>query len=330
MELQFRIAPAAKCPQRDVIIALDIYSKTVDPDSFTDTNQIKDHIWNPDVHKKDRRTMFFYLLYDGRNSVAGYAEFAFLPENQVLFLDYLCTKTRNHLLFYNFYHMVVSEIEEILRKKGIYVRYVMTEFSLAKADDKLINVDSNYYRHLLSNEDFKLLRYPYYQPSLHKDDHPREFNLAIKLVSNDKQILFSLEKNQYLSIIKELYIEHYLAWYSSVPQYDVMLEELLIRIEREIHEEKKGTAIELVQCSLFDEGQCPKYTADNITLPRVRKKILKTFFSILAWIILSVLTFIFILLPRFNSAVAAACSFFTIIAGIITILTYVRDSFHTK
>lgn len=330
MELQFRIAPAAKCPQRDVIAALDIYAKTVDPDSFTDTNQIKDHIWNPGSHRKDQRTMFFYLLYDARNSVEGYAEFAFLPENQVLFLDYLCTKTRNHLLFYNFYHMVVSEIEETLRKKGIYVRYILTEFSLAKADEKLIDVDSNYYRHLLSNEDFKLLRYPYYQPPLHKDDHPREFNLAIKLVSNDKQIMFSLEKNQYLSILKELYTAHYLAWYSSVPGYDRVLDNLLERIEREIREEKKGTAIELVQCSLFDEGQCPRYTADNITLPRVRKKRLKTFFFILAWVVLSVLTFIFILLPQFSSAVAKACSFFTIIAGIISILTYVKDSFHAK
>ena len=44
--LQFSVLPAIKCPKKDVIAALDIYCKTVDQGSMTDTNQIKDYIWN--------------------------------------------------------------------------------------------------------------------------------------------------------------------------------------------------------------------------------------------------------------------------------------------
>lgn len=110
MRLQFTVLPATKCPKRDVITALDIYCKTVDQGSMTDTNQIKEYIWNPKEHAKEKRTMFFYLMYNQNNEVIGFAEYAYLPENQVLVLDYLCTSHRNHMLFYNFYHMALNEI----------------------------------------------------------------------------------------------------------------------------------------------------------------------------------------------------------------------------
>ena len=164
MLLQFKVIPAGKCPKKDVLEAIEIYCKTVDSGSMTDTNQIKDYIWNPKAHSHETRSMFFYLLYGNNDIVDGYAEFAYLPKNQVLVLDYLYTRQRNHVLFYNFYHMVIQEIEETLKKRGQFVRYIITELSLAQKDGKLIDADSNYFRHLLSNENYRLLKYPYYQP----------------------------------------------------------------------------------------------------------------------------------------------------------------------
>ena len=166
MLLQFSVLPASKCSKKDVIAALDIYCKTVDPGSLTDTNQIKDYIWNFKNHCNETRSMFFYILYDQNSNVIGFAEYAYLPHNQVLVLDYLCTQQRNHMLFYNFYHMVLQEITDTLKKKGQFIRYIITELSLNQRDGKLVDLDSNYFRHLLSNENFKLLKYPYYQPPL--------------------------------------------------------------------------------------------------------------------------------------------------------------------
>ena len=88
--LQFSVLPASKCSKKDVIAALDIYCKTVDPGSLTDTNQIKDYIWNSKNHCNETRSMFFYILYDQNSNVIGFAEYAYLPHNQVLVLDYLC------------------------------------------------------------------------------------------------------------------------------------------------------------------------------------------------------------------------------------------------
>ena len=71
MVLQFNVLPASKCPKKDVIAALEIYCKTVDQGSLTDTNQIKDYIWNSKDHIHEKRSMFVYILYDRENKVIG-------------------------------------------------------------------------------------------------------------------------------------------------------------------------------------------------------------------------------------------------------------------
>ena len=86
MEIRFRVASASKCSKTDVLAALAFYCKSVDPGSFTDTNQIKDYIWNQKSHRHESRVMFFYLLYGNDDTVEGFAEFAYLPENQIIVL----------------------------------------------------------------------------------------------------------------------------------------------------------------------------------------------------------------------------------------------------
>lgn len=327
MLLEFKTVPATKCPKRDVITALDIYCKCVDTGSLTDTNQIKDYIWNAKTHSQEPRTMFFYLLYSGDNSVEGFSEFAYLPENQVLVLDYLCTRQRNHVMFYNFYHMAIQEIEESLKKTGQFIRYIITELSLAKVDGKLVDIDSNYFRHLLSNENFQLIKYPYYQPPLLQQEQEQEFNLAIKLNSVDDSSLLTLQTAKYLSIVRELYYAHYLAWFRNFPQFDTIIDRLQSRIESEILLNKESGPITLVQCKLFEEGQCPKFTAENVTLPRVKRRMWKIRILIFAWILLTILTFLLCVIPTFSVVTTILCSFFTIIAGIISIASIRKDFF---
>lgn len=327
MELEFKVVSAKKCTKKDVITALDIYCKSVDPGSLTDTNQIKDYIWNSEKHVNEKRTMFFYLLYGKNDEVMGYAEFAYLPNNQVLVLDYLCTCQRNHLLFFNFYHMVIQEITDSLKKKGCFIRYIITELSLNNQDGKLIDVDSNYFRHLLSLENYKLLKYPYYQPPLLNYDRTQEFNIAIKLLLNE-EIVFTLTKLHYLSIIEELYFSHYKDWYQNYSQnktIDKLLKELLERIKKEITVDETIEAIALVQCQLFEEGQCPKFFAENITIPRIRKKKWKTRITIILWSVLSFVTFLLCIIPSFSDIVTTLCSSLTIIAGIISIISLRKE-----
>ena len=226
--------------------------------------------------------------------------------------------------------MVVQEIEETLKKKGQFVRYIITELSLAQMDGKLIDADSNYFRHLLSNENYRLLKYPYYQPPLFQHEEAQEFNLAIKLVSMDINGILVLEKAQYLSIVEELYQAHYLPWYCNRPGFGELIRHLLARIESEIIQNKESGPIALVQCKLFEEGQCPKFTAENVTLPRAKKKKWRTRFLILIWSVLTILTFVFCVVPMFSEAATIMCSFLTILAGIISVVSFRKDFFGSQ
>ncbi len=329
MLLQFTILPASKCSKADVIAALDIYCKTVDPGSLTDTNQIKDYIWNSKNHCNEKRSMFFYILYDQSKNVIGFAEYAYLPQNQVLVLDYLCTQQRNHMLFYNFYHMVLQEITDSLKKKGQFIRYIITELSLNQREGKLVDYDSNYFRHLLSNENFKLLKYPYYQPPLLSFEKAEEYNIAAKLLSTDSND-FVLSKAQYLSIIEELYMAHYLEWFRNDESFSKGIDDLLLRVKKEIPKNEASDGIALIQCHLFEDGQCPKFSAENITIPRERKRKWKAIFLILTWTILSILTFILCYIPELNNALTVICSFLTIIPGLISLISFRRELFGSQ
>lgn len=333
LKLQFRIAPAEKCSKADVIAGIDIYCKTVDPGSLTDTNQIKDYIWNHKRHLGEARIMFFYLLYGNDGMVEGFSEFAYLPENRTLVIDYLCTKERNHVLFYNFYHMAVEETERTLKAKGKFVRYIITELSLNKADGILVDPDSNYFRRLLSAEGFRVSKYPYYQPPLDRNGEIKEFSLAFKLSSITGNEMFLLEPAQYISIVKELYLSHYLVWYESFPNgggIGEIIKGLPGRIEREFPKKHGFEPISLVLCELYEEGQCPKYTAENITLLKEKKRRWGTIGFVAAWIVFSLLTFFLCAVFEKSKAVTITCSVLTIIAGFISIISFGKDSLLPK
>ena len=323
LELFYRVLPAHKCSKSDVISALEIYCNSVDYGSFTDTNQIKDYIWNPKNHANKSRKMLFYILYDQDDTVLGFAEFAYLPRNKVLVLDYLCTKQRNHMLFYVFYHMVLAEITSELKKTGQFIRFIITELSLQQENNRLVDLDSNYFRHLLSKEDFRLLKYPYYQPPLLNGNKSEEFSIAIKFLAQTDSVV--LEREQYFSLIQELYLSHYLEWYQSDSSYENTLQKLLFRIQNETPSKVQTKDIEMVKCHLFDDGQCPKYKAENITLPRERKKKRKASLLNLLWITLCLITFILCTAPCLNRWISSVSSALTIVAGVITIVLFKRD-----
>lgn len=322
MTLSFEVRPADKCSKRDVIAAIGIYSESVDSSSRTDTNQIKHNIFDAKNHQTEQRDLFFYLFYGNDGSVEGFAEFAFLRKSAALIVDYLCTKERNHMLFYNFYHMVLYEIERELQKRGLFIEYIVTELSLTQVGGKLIDRDSNYFRHLLSNEDFKLLKYPYYQPPLQKDGKPEEFNLAIKRYTRDADGTFLLKKDKYLRIVEDIYTAHYLEWYRNDwdgEPYKKIVDELLSRIRSEFLPDTAPETIALVQCKLFEEGQCPKYEAENYTLSTGRKRKHGKVIIILVWLILSVITAMLCNFSIFAEWSARLCAFLTIIPGLISL-----------
>lgn len=330
MTLHFEVRPAAKCTKKDVIDAIGIYSSAVDSGSRTDTNQIKNYIWDTHSNHNDKRDLFFYLFYGNDGSVEGFAEFAFLHASRVLFLDYLCTKKRNHMLFYSFYHMVLQEIEIDLKKKGLFIEYIVTELSLARVEGRLVDRDSNYFRHLLSNEHFKLLQYPYYQPPLQSSGEPEAYSLAIKRYSTEIDDSLFLSRKQYMQIVEDIYVAHYLEWYCDLwsgEPYKQIVEALLNHIECEFPASSLPEPIAFIQCKLLDEGQCPKIEIENYTISAEKKNYHKKLAVILIWFLLSAITAVVCVVPRFTELSAKLCAFLTIISGLISIITLRKDIF---
>lgn len=331
MMLQYRVSPAISCPKKDLIAALDIYCKTVDDGSLTDTNQIKDYIWNAKSHKKEERKMFFYLLYNGNNEVCGFSEFAYLPHCKTLFLDYLCTSQRNHVLFYLFYHMVLNDITSELKEEACFIRYIITELSTNQVNGVLCDKDSNYFRHLLTNEGFQLSKYPYYQPPLLPSDEPREFNLAIKLIASDDSTILVLNRKLYLAIVHEIYYSHYLEWFncfSASTANTNAIKDLFSRIIKEMPNNTDVESISLIKCQLFDEGQCPKYNVQSLTLEREKTDKRGKIITMSAWGFFTVLTFVLFLID--NNLASKISAFISIIAGAISIISFRKDFFRSK
>lgn len=212
MDVNYRIKLVKNLKNKDLVEALDIYIHTIDEGSETSTMQIRDYIQNK---YNDERIMFFYILYVN-NVIAGFAEYGYLPKNEVLFIDYICTKPKNHTYFYNFYQMLFEDISEHLKKKNNYIKYIITELSLKKDNEnKLIDADSNYFRQLLTMEGFKILRTPYYQPycNIKGELSLSEFSLAIKPLINGLFPKTNINETFYQEIMADIYMNHYAMWY---------------------------------------------------------------------------------------------------------------------
>lgn len=328
MQADFKIKHITNAKDKDLTEALDIYLHTVDEDAVTPTTQIRDHIQN---QYTDRRMLFFYILYSNGN-VVGFAEYAYLQDTETLFIDYLCTRPRNHTYFYMFYHMLYDDISAELKKKNLYVRYIVTELSLKKnIEKKYIDIDSNYFRQLLSVEQFKILKAPYYQPYYNANNELSlvEYNLAISPQINGLYSNTNIDKVLYSSLINDIYINHYSAWYEKYVDAADTKSKFVTLAKKVASEftEVKIDDVSAVNCSLLLQGLCKQVSIESITL---KKRITSSFSKIIslsAGVLLSVITFYFCYKEYSDSFVALICAFLTIVASCISLFQFLRERF---
>lgn len=325
MESNYKIKLITSIKARNLTKALDIYIQSVDEQSETSTSEIRSYIQNK--YSEDRQ-MFFYILYCN-NQVVGYAEYGYLPTTEILFIDYICTNPRNHTYFYNFYHMILEDISSILQKQQKYIKYIVTELSLKKdLDNKYVDTDSNYFRQLLSMEKFEILKAPYYQPALNSMEQTPalEFNLAIKPLINGLFPNTNLEKTFYLSLVRDIYNNHYAAWYKHFQDNDRVEEHikfLLDKIEKEFPRSITINDITLVNCVLFENGLCKQVDPENITLKKEHIYTLKSIALTIITFALTVITFVVCCIYAFEKPVTIITSFLTIVSSAISIIPFI-------
>lgn len=329
METSYKIKPIVNIKDKDLIEALDIYVHTIDQNSETSTSEIRDYIQNK---YNDTRKMFFYILYVN-DAVVGFAEYGYLPQSEALLIDYICTRPRNHTYFYTFYHMLFEDISMLLKRQNCYIKYIITELSLKKdADNKYIDVDSNYFRQLLVMEGFKILKTPYYQPycNIKHELSLMDFNIAIKPLLNGFFSKTEIDEAFYMEILTDIYLNHYVAWYEKYmnsEQVKTFFNDLLKRIRTEFPDKVEIDDITLVNCILFQNGLCQQISTENITLQKRRKHYFKRWVISIACVIFSVATGVFCYFDFFNEAVTFACSLLTIISSVIALGQFIKTRF---
>lgn len=332
MDANYSIKLIKSVKNKDLTEALDIYIHTVDEGSETSTIQIRDYIQNK---YNDKREMFFYILYVN-NAVVGFAEYGYLPQSEVLLIDYICTKPRNHTYFYNFYQMLFEDISELLKKKSYYIKYIITELSLKKdVENKYIDVDSNYYRQLFTMEGFKILRTPYYQPycNMKGELSISDFNLVIKPLINGLFPKTNIDATFYQEIMADIYMNHYAAWYEKyMNPNDVnqFFTNLLDRVKKEFTNKIEIDDITLVNCILFQKGLCQQVSTENITLKKKRLYYAKQWIIRILCVLFSIATGFFCYLKRFDSIETIICSLLTILSSVISLWQFMKERLFQK
>lgn len=332
MDVNYRIKQIKSVKDKDLTEALDIYIHTIDEGSETLTTQIRDYIQNK---YDDIRKMFFYILY-ANDKVVGFAEYAYLPHSEVLLIDYICTKPRNHTYFYNFYHMIFEDINELLKKNDHHIKYIITELSLKKDNEnKYIDVDSNYFRKLLSMEGFKILRTQYYQPyyNMKHELALEDFNIIIKPLLNGLFPKTNIDETFYQQIITDIYINHYKAWYDKYMDAKAVNEfftNLLDRVKKEFIGRVEIDDITLVNCALFQNGLCQQISTENITLKKKCINYAKQWVICIFCVIFSIATGVLCYMKCFDSTETFICSLLTILSSILSLGEFIKGRLFQK
>lgn len=333
MDTNYTIKLVKSTNDKDLVEALDIYIHMVDEHSETSTSQIRDYIQNK---YKDDRKLFFYVLY-ANDKIVGFAEYGYLPQSATLFIDYICTNPRNHMYFYNFYHMIFENISGLLKKKNCYIKYIITELSLKKDNkNKYVDVDSNYFRQLLTFEGFKILRTPYYQPyynNMKQELLWEDFNIAIKPLINGLYSQTTVDKAFFKEILSDIYMNHYAVWYEKFmdqTKVEQFFTNLLNKAEKEFTDKIEIDNITLVNCILFQNGLCQQISTENITLKKKRTYYAKQWALRIFCMLFSIATGVFCYLEQFDLSEAFVCSLLTILSSVISLGQFIKERLFQK
>ena len=207
-KINFSLKHFESSKDKDFDKALMIYNDKIPVDTKTSTNEITFFADNCELQKN--RTMYFFGLYVN-NILMGFVETGYLKISKTIIIDYIVLKDEYHLN--SVFYPLFSLLQKFFSESIVDYDYIITEVSTKCIEDS-VDSESFFSRKMLQIEDFRIANALYIQPKLgiHNEESSFEFQLMIK----SAQPLVSLKAKTYLSIVKDIYYEHYKAWYQVV------------------------------------------------------------------------------------------------------------------
>lgn len=192
---------------KDLPKALNIYHSEVPTNIRTNENEIQAYISNK--YRSKSRHMLFYILYCN-DEVIGYAEIGALIETKAFFIDYfiLANTYRNNAYFYMCYNLLIED----LKKQYPHFKYIIAEYYV-NSNSK--SIDCSFGKKCLSLENYKIIDKKYLQPGLNKNEE--DSIVECQLLINETSYINNLDKlssEKYISLLEDIYTNHYIEWYS--------------------------------------------------------------------------------------------------------------------
>ncbi|MFQ9516403.1 MAG: hypothetical protein ACLRZ9_11350 [Eubacterium sp.] len=235
-KITFELKHFENSRDKDFSRALKIYNDTIPVDTKTGTNEII--FFADNCNLQENRKMLFFGLYIN-NSIVGFVEAGYLKKTKTIIIDYIVIKEEYHLnsAFYPLFGLLQKYFSDAM----IDYDYIVTEVS-TKCPEESVDSESFFSKKMLQLEDFRIADQIYIQPQL--GIYNIESNFQFQLMIRSAQPLVSIQKETYLAIVKDIYYEHYYAWYAEVDKehaqkYKEHIDEQYTIIEEQLKDNKE-------------------------------------------------------------------------------------------
>lgn len=316
-KINYAIKHFENSKDKDFVKALKIYNDSIPFDTKTKTNEI---IYFADnCNLQNNRIMYFLGLYIN-NEIVGYVEAGYLVNSKTIIIDYIVIKEEYHLnsVFYPLFGL----IQKFFSDELVDYDFMVTEVSTKCIGD--VDSESFFSRKMLQLEDFRVANQIYIQPKLGIGNE--ESNFEFQLLIRSKHALSVIKTETYLSIVKDIYYEHYYAWYSVVDpshktEYKKHIDEQFEYISSKLHGCNE-VAFENCNpiCEFYRASDCHYYSSTAGFINNTMKNRPILLIGIPIMIIVEVLfsILIFAILKKFNIDIKSFAPIFTAITTLCT------------
>ena len=193
---------------KDVVKALDLYTKNIKEDWRTDTNEMM--YWFHNYNNIHTDNLYFCGIYEN-DEIIGLYHFAHFKKQQIVFIDYIVIAEEYRIK--NNFNIVVDKFFFLLKTENIDYKYILCE-----VENNIGNKRSLV--KLYNRKNFKSFELDYNNPFLninHKTSkleydyeiNNNRYNLMVYTSDNIQQV----NKFEFLDIINTIYYNHYRRWY---------------------------------------------------------------------------------------------------------------------
>lgn len=210
LESSYRLCRFVDPDDPEFIRALRLYSEYTHPSVRTNSNEIT--YWLSNYSRKFSDDFFLFGFYLN-NRLVGFAQAVYFSAPQFLALDYLVIDPMNRgsNVFFEF----VEHVRAYILRSGLEPRFAVAEVAHYSQNDEP-HPESRLMIRLLKFAGFHVVRAPYYQPMLGLENFESKMRATLMLYSNEPAS--EISSATYIQILRTLYYDHYLRWYSMYDQ----------------------------------------------------------------------------------------------------------------